>query len=304
VYEASVIIPTRDRPEFLASAVETARRQDGVAVEVLVVDDGSREPVASRAGVRVIRNELPQGVARARNQGIAAATREWIAFLDDDDLWSPHKLATQLAAAALEGASWMYSAAVIVDEHRSALRSATTPPEPERLRAGLLARNVVPAGASSVVARSELLRSVGGFDERLAQLADWELWIRLAAVARPAVCPDVLVAYMQHQGNMHLQSSSIMEELEYVAAKHRALSEAAGIEFDRVGLRRWIAWGHRRAGDRRRAATVYLRCALAHRSPGDAARALATLLGERAMRGPSSPDGVAFRSPDWLERHA
>lgn len=305
--QVSVVIPTRDRWRFLSSAVEAALSQEGVELEVLVVDDGSRDENEDRLKelgdrrVTVVRSDRSHGMARARNLGIARARAEWVAFLDDDDLWAPSKLRTQLEAASACDGRWAYAAAVVVDERRQALRLATPPPPAEGLAGRLLARNVLPAGASNVIATTELVRELGGFDEELPHLADWDLWLRLAAVARPAVSGEVLVAYTHHEGNMLLQESrAVMADLERMAAKHRSESLAAGVEFDRVALSRWIAWGHRRAGRRGRAVAAYLRGAVAYRSAGNVVRAIAAALGEGVMRGPRSPDGPIGVEPDWL----
>src|SRR5918992_1308501 len=93
--EVSVVIPTRNRRNTVLGAIESARRQEDVAVEVVVVDDGSTDgteaAVSAVEGVRVIRHPVSRGVAAARNAGISAAAADWIAFLDDDDLWAPWK---------------------------------------------------------------------------------------------------------------------------------------------------------------------------------------------------------------------
>jgi glycosyltransferase involved in cell wall biosynthesis len=280
-----------------------------VRVEVVVVDDGSADETPARLAefddrrVRVLRNDVSLGQSATRNRGIAAGSGDWIALLDDDDLWSPLKLRTQLEAARGAGARWAYGAAVVVDERRKPIRMSTSPPPPNAVATQLLARNVVPAGTSNVLVETELLRRLGGFDERLSQLGDWDLWLRLAEQGLPAACYDVLVAYTQHASNILLQdASTIMDELDYIATKHSAKSRAAGVEFDRVAAGRWIAWGHRRAGNRSKAVATYLRGALAHRSPGNLVRAIAAALGERAMRGPRSPAGIALQEPDWLHR--
>ena len=120
--DVSVVIPTRDRPEMLALTLRSVLGQERVDVEVLVVDDGTGPGTAAlleRIGderLHLLRNTGPPGVSGARNSGIAAAKGNWIAFLDDDDLWAPGKLATQLAAAAAIGATWVYAGHVTVDE--------------------------------------------------------------------------------------------------------------------------------------------------------------------------------------------
>src|SRR5262245_7589054 len=98
----SVVIPTYNAAAFLAEALESVRAQTRVPAEVIVVDNGSTDAsaeLAEAAGARVLRLERP-GVSRARNAGIRAATQQWIAFLDADDLWQPDKLAAQWQAVA------------------------------------------------------------------------------------------------------------------------------------------------------------------------------------------------------------
>jgi glycosyltransferase involved in cell wall biosynthesis len=100
----SVIIPTHDRAAVVVRAIDSVLDQEGAAVEVIVIDDGSSdgtgELLASRyAGDdRVVYVPQPQqGVAAARNTGLARARGDLIAFLDSDDVWRPGKLALQLA---------------------------------------------------------------------------------------------------------------------------------------------------------------------------------------------------------------
>ena len=103
----SVIIPTHDRAPVITRAIDSVLAQEGVDLEVIVVDDGSidgtREVIASRyAGdARVIYLfQERAGVAAARNAGLARARGELVAFLDSDDAWRPGKLALQLACLA------------------------------------------------------------------------------------------------------------------------------------------------------------------------------------------------------------
>lgn len=96
----SVIIPTRNRGAFLQEAIGSVLAQTVPPREVIVVDDGSTGETAawsgdSRRGVRCLRQEAA-GPAAARNLGLREATGDFIAFLDDDDLWPPEKTAMQL----------------------------------------------------------------------------------------------------------------------------------------------------------------------------------------------------------------
>src|SRR5262245_16886500 len=109
----SVVIPTRNRASLLERTLRSVLAQRMGDLEVVVVDDGSTDDTTSVAGaadvrVAVVRNQTPEGVSAARNRGIAAARGSWIAFCDDDDLWSPEKLTLQLDAAQRAGAHWVY----------------------------------------------------------------------------------------------------------------------------------------------------------------------------------------------------
>ncbi|HYY68731.1 MAG TPA: glycosyltransferase family 2 protein [Terriglobales bacterium] len=100
----SAVIPTRHRPKSLRRAVESALMQTYPVAEVVVVMDGpdplteSMLQAVNEPRIRRITLPFPVGASDARNAGVAAAHSEWIAFLDDDDEWLPHKIERQLAA--------------------------------------------------------------------------------------------------------------------------------------------------------------------------------------------------------------
>lgn len=100
----SAIIPAYKAAAFVANAVDSILAQDHGRIEIIVVDDcspddtaGALKPYIDAGQVRLIRQERNQGVAVARNTGIRAASGEFIAFLDADDLWLPHHVSRALA---------------------------------------------------------------------------------------------------------------------------------------------------------------------------------------------------------------
>jgi glycosyltransferase involved in cell wall biosynthesis len=271
--------------------VESALGQAGVQVEVVVVDDGSTDATADQLAaradgrVRLLRNERSVGQARARNQAIAAAEGEWLAFLDDDDLWAPQKTRAQLDAAQAAEAGFVYGPALVVDDGFRIL-DVHEAPEPSELLCALVRGNAVPAGASNVMARSEL-----------SLLTDWDLWLRLAGESRAAVCGDPVMAYVQHGRNYILEGGvDKCREMEYLAAKHVAVEKRCGVEFDVLGLVHWIAGGQAAAGQRLRAVRTHLRGAVRYRNR--------VLLAARPPDGPAAdgPLEEPSSAPEWLLR--
>jgi glycosyltransferase involved in cell wall biosynthesis len=316
--EISVVIPTRNRRGLLSrAALRSALSQEEVDHEVIVVDDGSTDDTSAwlrelgEPRLRVVRLEERRGVAAARNAGIDAARGVWVAFLDDDDLWSPRKLRRQLDTAAAASADFVYARVVSVDEMGCA-RYAFPLPDPMELPSKLLAASVLPAGCSNVIVRRELVRNVGGFDEELFQLSDWDLWIRLAWAGRAAACEDTLVGYLEHNENMLLSDPrDVTRELAYLDLKHHTLRNEHRAELDSRTFAHWVAWGHLRRGRRIRAARVFARSGLENRSPRDVALAAAFVL--RAALPLSSARPILQRigrhgagtlpppAPAWLE---
>jgi glycosyltransferase involved in cell wall biosynthesis len=316
--EVSVVIPTHNRWGILSTAaLAAALAQENVDHEIVVVDDGSTDETADRLArleshhVRTVRHERAQGVARARNAGIAAASGRWIAFLDDDDLWAPTKLRAQIDAAEVAGAVFAYAGGAGLDgRHRFLF--AVPPPDPATVTRELLRWNVIWCGCSNVLARADVVRELGGFDEELVQLADWDLWIRLALAGPAAATPEILVGYVMHEGSMLLTDrADVFPELDHLVAKHGEASTRYGVAFDRALFSRWVARGHRRAGRRALAARTFTRGAIAHRDPGSLIRAAGSFFPERVVDASRRLAAVERRSrltkeyppePAWIAR--
>lgn len=202
----SAVIPTVGRPAHVVAAVRSALAQTLREIEVVVVVDGpDAATLAALAGLgdprlRVV--ELPSrtGPGAARNAGVAAARGEWVAFLDDDDLWDPRKLEVQLRAAReSEDAQPVIASR---EEARGDGRSEIWPrrlPDPgEDVSEYLLARRGLFWGEGSIhtstwFTRRELLERVR-FREDLEKHEDWDWLVRAAGEAGATVTfvPDSL----------------------------------------------------------------------------------------------------------------
>jgi glycosyltransferase involved in cell wall biosynthesis len=197
----SVIIPVYNRVELICQALSSVRAQTFRDFEVVVVDDGSTDSTAAVVKahypeVRLIQKENA-GVSAARNRGIQEARGEWIAFLDSDDVWLPHKLSRQVAFLELHpdidllyARMWSYT---VGREHERQLEPKSVSLTFEDLLNG---HNSVTT--STVMVRRRVFDVVGMFNEGLPAVEDHELWIRIAERFKLGFLDEVVAEYRRH----------------------------------------------------------------------------------------------------------
>jgi len=184
VASISVVLPTRNRPQFLLEALATVAYQTHLEMELVLVRDGG-SPIDESARTLleklefpftiVERDDPPEGLALARDRGIERARGDAIAFLDDDDLWERGHL-KQLAAALDRDpeASVVYSDARILDESSGGQRMIAID-----FNLPLFGRDgFIPP--SSFAARREAFEQFGLFDPKMAYSEDWDWLLRVA----------------------------------------------------------------------------------------------------------------------------
>jgi glycosyltransferase involved in cell wall biosynthesis len=300
VPEVTVIVPTRDRAERLGRTLRSVLAQRQVDLELIVVDDGSRDGTTrllSRiedSRLRVTRNPAPVGESGARNHAIAESRGRWVAFLDDDDLWAPDKLARQVDALRRTKRVWVYAGDVVVDEEGRVLQGGPPPP-PDEVAASLSRYNSVPSGASNVVVAATVLSQVGPFDQGLRRTADWDMWLRLLKVGLPAWVPSPLVANCVHPGNMSRHMRLLFNELDVIAERHR-------IRVDRARHYRWAAWSALLDG-RRGPAIAYYAKAVSEGDLRSVGRLLVAMLGPELAVGRGRGVRISAVDDPWI-RHA
>ena len=170
----SVIMPAYNSAAFIARSIESAQRQTVRPLEIIVIDDGSKDDTAEAAArcgdlVRVLR-QPNGGPAAARNHGAREARGEWLAFLDADDAWMPNKLERQVS--------------VIEDDvtlvHALCFQGKPCHSAPAEIDFARLWQGN-PIATSSVLLRKSAFDEVGGFDEDRSIMAveDYNLWLKL-----------------------------------------------------------------------------------------------------------------------------
>jgi glycosyltransferase involved in cell wall biosynthesis len=291
--------------ETLGSVAAQTRRPD----EVIVVDDGSTDDTAKRAaisGVRVI-STPNRGVSAARNTGIAAASGDWIAMLDADDLWHPEKLARQAQALSLAPDA----AAVTCDHYQFRGNGEVTLPSLlesrrdryEALAPELLAHDVARLDGmglrlmsvgmaffpSTLLVRRDLAIAIGGFDESMRRCEDYEFLLRLLARGDLLVVQAPLMGYRIHStslsNNAEQMNGGLIGIAERIGQHPERYASGATQAFaprERLALIENAAFRIKQ-GDRRGARSLLARAGEIGRDPRWLMMTLASLIPQRSI---------------------
>jgi glycosyltransferase involved in cell wall biosynthesis len=251
----SIVIPTYNRDDLVAQAVDSALAQTHPRCEVVVVDDGSKDrtpEVLARYDGRIVAiRQENTGLAGARNAGIRAATGEFVGFLDSDDLWEPRVVEEALKLFATHpqiGAVFLPERAIDlegrIDPKVHGKRTSGIFFTPE----GLIGRDTGVGSGRPPIARRALLVAHGLFDESFRNFAvDCEMWIRQSFHFRMAILSEPLVLRRVHGGNVSADLAKdaelwlrILDRVEHdqpsFAAQHREiLRRSRGKQHLRLG---------------------------------------------------------------------
>jgi hypothetical protein len=214
----SVILPVYNGELFVAQTVESALQQTYRNLEIIIVNDGSTDQTGSVVHALAERDPRIRvfhqpncGVARARNLGLAEARGEYVAPLDGDDLWEPHKIEQQvrLMEQGGEAVGLVYCWWVWIDQKGRILdRSPSW--EIEGDASDLLLQVNFTGNASVPLYRRRCLQAVGGYDESMERhggrgCEDWDVALKVAARSKVAVAKQLLVGYRRLPDSMSTQ---------------------------------------------------------------------------------------------------
>jgi GT2 family glycosyltransferase len=210
VTRISVVTPALNARSTIERALRSVAEQDHPDVEHVVVDggstDGTVELLREAPGVRFV-SEPDRGLSDAMNKGVAMATGDVVGWLNADDFYLPGALAE--AARGLEehpDAEWLTGLCLIVDEHDREIRRAIAAYKRALLRhyslPSLLVQNFVASPATFV--RTEVLRELGGFDERFRYSMDYDVWLKLARRGDPVIVDRPLTAFRMAEGSLSM----------------------------------------------------------------------------------------------------
>jgi glycosyltransferase involved in cell wall biosynthesis len=263
----SVIIPTYGRPRFLEEAIGSVTAQTVDDFECLVVDDGSPAPVEAPGDprMRVIERPVNGGPAAARNAGLAEALGAYVAFLDDDDVYTPDRL--QLALDGLQHAPIALCWAPHMGE------------KPTGRTINGRAGDDVLAGTTPHLDATAVERTISQrFSESYAACSDLDWWVRMAD--HPvATVPSVGARIRRHDEtrSRHSIDARIQNSIRLLEEHADFFAErpaASAFRWKRVGVMA------RQSGDLATARTAFLR-SLRRRPDLKVGAHLARTLGDR-----------------------
>ncbi len=201
----SVILPTYNGSKWLKKAIESVLHQSYQDWELLVVDDGSTdntsEIVAGFAAtdlrIRYLRNVSNLGIQKSLNRGLREAKGEYIARIDDDDMWSDtDKLAEQVEFLNTHPEYILVGTGVVmVNENGMELFRYLLPQTDEEIKSKILFKNYFVH--SSVLFRKDIVLSVGGYSEEESALhfEDYDLWLRIGTLGKFSNLPIYATSY-------------------------------------------------------------------------------------------------------------
>jgi len=228
--DISVIIPCYNSLKFVADAIDSVLHSTISSYEILVVDDGSTEPVApfltirypNLGNLKCIRQEN-RGLSGARNTGIREAKGEFLVFLDADDLILPDKLKIQLEFLRS-------NPAIQVVYSQSEWFKGDDPNQTFPVRFPIYEGDILPnllygnfIHVNSIMISKNLVLAASGFDESFKELEDWDLWLRLSVQGMQFACiPSILSKVRVHASSMTSDQLKMNKAMVRVLLKNKS----------------------------------------------------------------------------------
>lgn len=244
--KVSVILPTYNRASYLYSAIKSVLNQTFKDFEIIIVDDASTDNTKQIIDkfddrrIYYIRHKENKGGSAARNTGIKRSKGEFIAFLDDDDLWMPNKLEKQLNFINNNHEiSVVYTGAWVINKHGK-ITDIITPSLRGNIFPKLLKKNYI-GSCSTVLIKKECINRVGLFDENLSASQDFDLWIRLAKHYYFDYINEPLFFYRVHEKRITTNPQKRLRAKKLLYTKH---SEELDRLVDNTQARKILGFWH------------------------------------------------------------
>jgi glycosyltransferase involved in cell wall biosynthesis len=243
VTRISLVVPARNRADYIASAIRSIRRQTRSDFELVVVDDGSTDDTVAVARiaaegdprVRTV-TTLPRGVCAALNLGVSLTSGKYVGWVDSDDALAPTALErTGEFLDTHPEVGMVYSQHLVINESGDALglgKRCAVPFSPERLLTDFMTFHFR-------LMRRALFEQLGGLDDGMRFAEDWDLCLRLSEVAPIAHLPEPLYYYRVHERALsrthRQQQTAASRRAVERALERRGLAERVTVHVDLAG---------------------------------------------------------------------
>jgi len=226
----SVILPTYNRAHLLEASVESVLEQTYRNLELIIVDDGSKDNTEELVAlwqkqdprIRYVRHERNKGLAAGRNTGARAARFELIANQDSDDIWEPGKLEREVTALQNSnprtGVAYSRTEKIMRSGKRVYIPSMDFHPTSGDLHLKLLEANFITMQTSLM--KKECFEKVGGFDESLRDIEDWDFWLRVSKYYEFVFVPDIGVKIKIYSDSLTSNQKKRLGGREDIFVKH------------------------------------------------------------------------------------
>ena len=229
----TIVMPAYNAAKYIRATIQSICNQSFTKWQLIVINDASKDDTAaivqsfSDPRITLITNEQNLRVAKTMNKGIAMADTPYFARIDSDDLCLPGHFQQHIdffeqnPDVAICGSN-----VITIDENDHFNRNWYYETTPEMINASAIFG--CPFIQSSVIFRTEALKTLGGYREEMELIEDYELWLRAIQQYKCANLPELLIKYRIHTGNMsQVNKSKIMELLESAYLKY---SKELGID--------------------------------------------------------------------------
>ncbi len=204
--QISTITLTKNRSDFISKAIESVKKQSFTNWELIIIDDVSSDNTSSivqdysskDGRIKYYKNSTSQGISKNRNLGLSVALGKYIAVLDSDDEWiDKNKLQKQLDFLEKNPDYVLIGSDIkIVDERGNFIKNTNFETEDINIRNKILISNQIPH--STVVYKKDLAEKIGGYDEKLSCVEDFDLFLRLGILGKYKNLKEITTSYTRH----------------------------------------------------------------------------------------------------------
>ncbi len=203
----STIIPVYNGEKYISRAVESALSQTYKNIEVIIIDDGSKDKTRQiisefekkDARIVILANSVNLGFVKTLNKGAAVAKGQFIARLDHDDFWTDPKKLEKQAKFFEDNQEYVLTGGGVIktDVSGRELLRYLFPESNQDIRKAILIDNTF--AHSSVLFRKNAFQEVGGYDEHFGFFADRDLWLKLGRIGKLHNFPEYFVCYLDKE---------------------------------------------------------------------------------------------------------